>query len=444
MRTGKERMERAIDCLVVADRVLTLSGAGPWRLGAGGGELDLALAHRRLRVAKRGDAFEIEDLDGEGLFLRGERRPRQVAGCGDALAVGRAQLLVARLAEPGTVRWQGMLARARASLCQLGDIARAAGSRAPVFVAGESGTGKELAAHAIHAAGERRAGPFIALNCAALQDALAESELFGVERGAYTGALRSRTGAFVQAQGGTLFLDEIGELSPMVQAKLLRALEAGEVQPVGATRTVKTDVRVIAASWKDLEGEAELGRFRHDLLHRLCVLRVDLLPLRERREDILPIVRDLLRAHDALELVPDPVLARMLEAAPWHGNVREVRNGVQRAVAARDPMALLPRERSAHRPGEPFAVGPVARRAGGDFQLRHEERARDVLASTLARHRGNRKRSAKALGISRSTLYRWMEALAPRSRGQHLAGRVAAGPGDELQQPPWTTTRSTG
>jgi len=337
-------------------------------------------------------------MNGEGLFLRGERRTRHEARCDDAVAIGRSQVLLASLVEGCTVRWQGMLATAAASLLQLADIARAVGSSAPVFIGGESGTGKELAAHAAHAGGARSSKPFIALNCAALPETLAESELFGVERGAYTGAMRSRPGAFVQAHGGTLFLDEIGELSPMIQAKLLRALEVGEVQPVGGARTITTDVRIVAASWRDLDEEADLGRFRHDLLHRLCVLRVDLLPLRERREDVLPLVRELLRQHDALDLAPDPVLARALTGAPWRGNVRELKNGVLRALAAHDPLALLPRQRKARSPD-----GLGARRA-------EEHHTHDMLASTLAQYRGNRKRSAVALGISRSTLYRWLDA----------------------------------
>jgi DNA-binding NtrC family response regulator len=290
-----------------------------------------------------------------------------------------------------------MLATAPGALEQLAVIACAAAARAPVFVAGESGTGKELAARAIHEAGARRGQPFVALNCAALPETLAESELFGVERGAYTGATRTRAGAFAQAHGGTLFLDEVGELPPLVQAKLLRALEAGEVQPVGSGRTIAVDVRVVAASWRDLEDEADRGQFRHDLLHRLCVLRVDLLPLRERKEDVLPLLHDMLVRHEALDLAPDPVLARRLTDAPWRGNVRELRNCVQRAVAAREPMSLMPRER-------PECVPQLGSR-------QRNEQARELLASALKHYRGNRKHAARALGVSRSTIYRWMGAL---------------------------------
>jgi len=407
---------RSIDSLIVSDRVLVLEGRGPWLLGPAGRAgvdlvLDAATQARFVRVSRSDDLIELADLDGEPLHTRGTRRARVVAGLGDCITIGRSRVLVASRASPDTVRWQGMLATARGSLLQLAEIGRAAGSRAPVFVAGESGTGKELAAKAIHEAGERRGRPFVALNCAALPESLAESELFGVERGAYTGATRSRAGAFVQAQGGTLFLDEIGELSPMVQAKLLRVLEAGEVQPVGGDRAVKLDVRVVAASWRDLDDEAEHGRFRHDLLHRLCVLRVDLLPLRERNEDVLPLLDDLLRQHEALDLKPDPILARRLQQAPWRGNIRELRNCVQRAVAARDPLALLPRERVPRSLAE-----PGSRRSA-------EHRSRDALASTLTHYRGNRKRAATALGVSRSTLYRWMntfDAVDPSRQADNL------------------------
>ena len=391
-----------VDCLVVADRVLALSGPGPWILGSSArGKVDLALADaphaRRIRAVRRGFGVDLEDLDGETMTLRGERRARHLVAAGDAVAAGRWQILAGELLGPDTVRWRDMLATAPESRLQLAEIARAAGSRAPVFIGGESGTGKELAAHAIHAASERHAQPFVALNCAALPETLAEAELFGAERGAYTGATRSRTGAFVQAHGGTLFLDEVGELPQLVQAKLLRALETGEVRPVGGGRSVRSDVRVVAASWRDLEALAEAGGFRADLLHRLCVLRVDLLPLRERREDILPLVHELLGQHDAHALAPDPVLALALVAAPWRGNIRELRNGVLRAVTACDPAELLPRDRMQR-----------AEDIGGRGA---EARTRAVVASTLRHYRGNRKRSASALGISRSTLYRWMAAL---------------------------------
>lgn len=403
-------MER-LDALVIADRILALDGDGPWLIGPAahrGSALALGGKDgaRRVRVTRCGDEVELVDLDGEPLTQRGHRRARHRMALGHALVIGRTQVLAATMIGASTIRWRGMLATAPSSLEQLGDIARAAQAHAPVFVAGESGTGKELAARAIHDAGARGERPFVALNCAALPETLAESELFGVERGAYTGATRTRAGAFAQAHGGTLFLDEVGELQPSVQAKLLRALEAGEIQPVGSGRTLQVDVRIVAASWRDLEEDALRGRFRHDLLHRLCVLRVDLLPLRERKADILPLVHDMLRRHDASDLAPDPALAHRLREAPWRGNVRELRNCVLRAVATREPLSLIPRGGSER---------PRPRIAGGD------DRLRALLSATLDHYGGNRKRAARALGVSRSTIYRWLDALG--SRGDECAVR---------------------
>ncbi len=313
-------------------------------------------------------------------------------GLDDCVSVGPVQLLFARLPQPGTVRWQGMLATAPASLLQLAEIARASHGDAPVFIGGESGTGKELAAKAVHEAGARRGKPFVAINCAALPDTLVEAELFGAEKGAYTGALKSRVGAFREAHGGTLFLDEVGELSPLAQAKLLRALESGEVQAVGG-RASKVDVRIVAASWRHLARGPDDGGLRHDLVHRLCVLRVGLVPLRERIADLMPLLRDLLAARGASELMPDAAMCRRLERQRWSGNLREVRNCVARAIAAHDPEALMPLLEA-----PPVEPAP---------------RPRDLMETTLHHYRGNRKRAATALGVSRSTLYRWIRQGAP-------------------------------
>jgi two-component system response regulator HydG len=269
-------------------------------------------------------------------------------------------------------------------------LARAASNRAPVWISGESGTGKELAARAIHESGARSTHPFVAVNCAALPDNLIESELFGVERGAYTGAMKTRAGAFAQAHGGTLLLDEVGELSLTAQAKLLRVLELGEVQPVGSERTVKVDVRVLCASWRDLEAEVDAGRFRHDLLHRLWVLKVELPPLRERREDVPLLIRAMLERERSLHLFPKAAVIERLGQHDWPGNIRELRNCVTRAVAADDSAELMPRTK------QPRTARSV------------NSRIDDAVLHTLARHRGNRRRTAQALGVSRSTLYRWL------------------------------------
>jgi Nif-specific regulatory protein len=204
-----------------------------------------------------------------------------------------------------------------------------------VLVRGETGTGKELIAESIHYKSPRAAGPFIKLNCAALPKNLLESDLFGHEKGAFTGALAQRKGRFEMADGGTLFLDEIGEISPAFQAKLLRVLQEGEFERVGGTRTLKVDVRVIAATNVDLELEVEAGRFREDLYYRLNVMSIQLPPLRERSEDIPAIARHLLDKIAAVQGRPlqitDSAL-RILLHQEWPGNVRELENCIERAA----------------------------------------------------------------------------------------------------------------
>src|SRR6267378_3034387 len=215
--------------------------------------------------------------------------------------------------------------------------AKVAATEATVLLTGESGTGKEVVAHVIHKSSRRAGGPFVALNCAALPEALLESELFGYEKGAFTGAVSARPGRLDQAAGGTLFLDEVGEMSPAVQAKFLRVLQEREFQRLGGTRTLKADVRVIAATNRDLKAAMTQGAFREDLYYRLHVFAIHLPPLRERQEDILPLLE-----HFMEELGP-AVLGRPAAgisrearahvlAHSWPGNVRELRNAVERAL----------------------------------------------------------------------------------------------------------------
>jgi DNA-binding NtrC family response regulator len=354
----------------------------------------------------------LEDATGRGIGCRGSRHRELCVGLGDALSLeipgaqGRSVRVKALVARPVVmpvpipterppIVWRSMVAASEAGYRVLFALALAAEATAPLWIRGESGTGKELAAAAAHFAGPRARGPFEALNCAALPAELVESELFGVERGAYTGASRTRPGAFVRAHGGTLFLDEIGELPMAAQAKVLRALEQGEVRPVGADRAVKVDVRVVVASWRDLEAEVEAGRFRHDLLHRLCVLEVVLPALRERPDDIAPILAELLapsaneRAAESLgdPLWPDPALLTKLRDAAWPGNIRELKNGALRAMATQDPHDLLGRS---------------------SLRLVERPRVNVALKGALDLFKNNRSRTARALGVSRSTLYRWL------------------------------------
>ncbi len=362
---------------------------------------DPHVSGRHARFTARAGRLIVSDLGStNGVFVRGQRVRDHALTPGDVVVLARRPLLVVQAGvvarHPRAVRWQGIVAADPRSLATLEQLAAVASADAPVWVHGESGTGKEGAAQALHAASPRASGPFVALNCAALPDALAEAELFGVVRGAFTGADRNRQGAFQRASGGTLLLDEVGELSPAVQAKLLRVLETGELVPVGGEAPVKVDVRVVAATWRDLEREADEGRFRFDLAQRLGVLRVDLPPLRARPKDIGPLVAWLLEAQGAPGLTPDADLVAALERLPWRGNVRQLKTQVTRAVLAGDPGALLPdggagRVQLPRRSAEP--------RPGA---LRH-------LQAALAAHGGNRSAAARALGVSRSTLYRWLD-----------------------------------
>ncbi|MDB5325348.1 MAG: Transcriptional regulator, NifA subfamily, Fis Family, partial [Phycisphaerales bacterium] len=215
-------------------------------------------------------------------------------------------------------------------------IERVGRSQAPVHICGESGSGKELVAHLIHESGARRDGPFVPVNCGAIPTELMESEFFGHKKGSFTGAVADKQGLIQSAEGGTLFLDEIGEVPLAMQAKLLRVLQEQEIERVGDTRTRKVDVRIIAATNRDLKSEVDAGRFRQDLFYRLSVFPIEIPPLRERREDI-----PLLAAHFARESAqkmnrPDPLITRatmdQLTAYDWPGNVRELQNAVERSV----------------------------------------------------------------------------------------------------------------
>ena len=288
-------------------------------------------------------------------------------------------------------------------------VEKLAGTDATVLLTGESGTGKELAARALHVLSRRTEGPFIAVNCAAVPEGLIESEFFGVEKGAFTGAHRTRTGSFMAARGGTLFLDEVGELPLAVQPKLLRALQEGCVTPVGASREQQTDVRIIAATNRDLASEAQQGRFREDLYYRLNVVPLRMPPLRDRREDIPRLVEHFAaqaaRRHDvAVESFPRPVLKRLLDY-PWPGNVRELGNAVERLVLLAEDGRVSaedlpgPMRSDAKAPASGFRLPP-----GGLSWDAHE---RDCLRQALELAAGNRAQAARLLDLPyKAFLYR--------------------------------------
>ena len=276
-----------------------------------------------------------------------------------------------------------------------------AASDATVLVLGESGTGKEVVAREIHRASPRARAPFVAVNCSAIPETLLESELFGHEKGSFTGAVRQKKGRFELAEGGTIFLDEIGDMSPALQAKLLRFLQDHRLQRIGGSADIPMDARVIAATNRDLEREVAEERFREDLFFRLNVVTITVPPLRERVEDVPPLVEHFLKLHAPEGVKPkkvSPRAMRLLTAYPWPGNVRELENAVQRAVVLSRgetifPEHLPPRVRSAETDGAEPVPGRTMR-----------EIERDVIVKTLRETGGNRTNAAKILGIARRTL----------------------------------------
>jgi len=289
-------------------------------------------------------------------------------------------------------------------------IRRAAPSRATVLIQGESGTGKELVARLLHYWSERLGRPFVAVNCKAFSEGVLESELFGHEKGAFTGATTARAGCFERASGGTLFLDEIGEVGSDFQAKLLRVLQEGEVQRVGGSAPHPVDVRVVAATNRVLRDEIAAGRFREDLFFRLNVIPVQLAPLRERSEDVLPLARHFLARHAAdagrrLRFAPDAETA--LLAHPWRGNVRELENAVERAVVLARGEEIAPEDLLLHETTAP--PGDVA--MGGTLQEALDRAASVRVQAAIDAAGGNRAEAARVLGIDRTTLYRWLRRL---------------------------------
>ena len=284
-------------------------------------------------------------------------------------------------------------------------VRRVAPTSATVLIRGESGTGKELIAKAIHHASDRARGPFVAINCGALPETLLESELFGHLRGAFTGASGTKKGLFEEADGGTLLLDEIGEMAPSLQVKLLRALQSGEIRPVGSTQAITVDVRVVAATNRDLEQLIRQGGFREDLFYRLNVIPVTLPPLRERREDIPLLAEHFLgRAAQRLgrSLRLGPAAVDRLLRYPWPGNVRELENAIERAAILARDQTIEPDDLPPHVTGG-VILGPAP---GLEREHTLAEAERAHIIQTLERCGGNHSRAAEMLGIGRTTLWR--------------------------------------
>jgi DNA-binding NtrC family response regulator len=291
-------------------------------------------------------------------------------------------------------------------------LGRAAGTNSTVLISGETGTGKEVAARVLHRASARADGPFVAVNCAAIPEDLLESELFGHGKGAFTGAQNERRGRFEAAHGGTLFLDEVGDMPLPMQAKLLRVLQERQVTPLGTNRPIDVDVRVVAATHRDLPAMVAAGTFRQDLLYRLNVIPLHMPPLRERVADILPLAEHFLASPDAPRKHLSADAQRLLATFAWPGNVRELANAIERACALA-PGALLTREDFAFlfdtaAPSSDAIPAHLAELPLNDA-LAQLERA--LIERALALSNGNRAEAARRLGISRQSLYTRMANL---------------------------------
>jgi len=302
-------------------------------------------------------------------------------------------------------------------------IERVASVNATVVVLGESGSGKELVANAIHQISERRSRPFVAVNCGALPETLIESELFGHERGSFTGAARTHRGCFERASGGTLFLDEITEMPIDMQVRLLRALETGRFSRIGGDQEIATDVRVIAASNRDLRNAVATGKLREDLMYRLCVIPVTVPPLRDRGSDTLLLAEmflEQLNGESATEKAFTNEARERLAAHPWPGNVRELKNVVHRAYVFSDDDVVVDLDRdfaaavenTASRPLETPSSNEVVIRVGTSLDL--AERA--LIMATLRAVEGSKSKAAQVLGISLKTLYNRLHAYGGGAR----------------------------
>jgi DNA-binding NtrC family response regulator len=307
---------------------------------------------------------------------------------------------------------RALIAESPAMKQALALVARVAAHPTTVLITGERGTGKEVIAQAIHRASGRAAAPFVAVNCAAIPETLLESELFGYVKGAFTGAAGDRPGLFEQADGGTLLLDEIGELPLPLQAKLLRVLQESEIRRVGDQRTRRVDVRLLAATARDLAAEAAAGRFRHDLLDRLNVVAIHLPPLAARREDVAPLARhfaaQLARRLGRRVTVSDAGLD-WLAHEPWPGNVRALEHAIERAAILSDKEILEPADFGKEPLPAPRSRGGEQGAGSGTLRDAVEAAERQAIAAALGAAGGNRRAAAKRLGVSLRTLFYKMD-----------------------------------
>jgi DNA-binding NtrC family response regulator len=359
--------------------------------------------------------------------------------------------------QSGTLTFEDVFTRNERMRDVLRHAEKAAASAIPVLIEGESGVGKELIARAVHGSGPRRSKPFVAVNCGAIPENLVESILFGHEKGAFTGATERHLGKFAEASGGTLFLDEVGELPPAAQVKLLRAIQEGEVEPVGAKKAVKVDVRLISATNRHLVEDVRTGLFREDLFYRLHVFPITVPPLRERREDIPELARHFLARFAAEEgkrvRAIDTEAMQLLSAQHWPGNVRQLENALFRAVVLAETdqvtAAEFPQLFQQTRPPAPLAaleaapLAPAAPPAALPRSLPHpgilsllaedgevrplEDIEADAIRFAIAHYRNQMSEVARRLQIGRSTLYRKLDALGLGDQAERPDRDVAAG-----------------
>ncbi len=364
---------------------------------------DRCASAEHCRIGFKDGTFRITDLRSEnGTFVNGLR-------VAEAFLSGRAQLQVGETLlsfeqaagpdAPADEALPGLVSRDPAMLPVIEQVRRLSAGRIPVAIHGETGTGKEVVARALHLLAPRSAGSFVALNCGALPKELVESELFGHEKGAFTGADRARAGAFEEASGGTLFLDEIGDLPLDVQVKLLRVLERGEIRRVGGNRAITVDVRIVSATHHDLTAAVEGGTFREDLFYRLCVATIELPPLRQRIADVLPMAEHFVGQFAPAEMgvTFSQGAIRKLEAHPWPGNARELRNAVQLALLQRSGPVITEEE---------LVLRPPTARRGRTSVPRIEDLEREAYRQALKRFGDDRKGAMEALGVSKATFFR--------------------------------------
>lgn len=302
------------------------------------------------------------------------------------------------------------------------DVSLVAPSESRVLITGESGVGKEIVADVLHAWSPRVAGPLIKVNCAAIPENLLESELFGHEKGAFTGAVAQRIGRFEKANSGTIFLDEIAEMTPQLQAKLLRVAQDGRFQRIGSNAEIRVNARILAATNRNLEEAVKKGQFREDLYYRLNVVELNIPPLRERREDILPLASQMLTEFTKGRARLSPAAADCLEHYTWPGNVRELRNAMERAALLSGGELILPE----HLPGRVVSRRAVPEGAAPVDAERLEEIERQAVLETLRKHDFNRTETAKALGISRRALLYKLQRL--REQGYEVDRGHGTGP----------------